>query len=89
VYGGNRGHESLVIYAVDTDSGRLRYVGHQPTLGRTPRNFAIDPAGTFLLVGNQDSDTIVTFRVDQATGTLEHVSTTDVPTPVCLKIITL
>lgn len=90
IYGGNRGHDSLVIYAVDPQTGHLSYVGHQPTKGETPRNFAIDPTGTYMLVGNQDSNTIVTFRINQQTGSLEetgHVAT--VPTPVCLKMITL
>lgn len=90
IYGGNRGHDSLVIYAVDDVTGRLTYIGHQSTLGNTPRNFAIDPSGTYLLVGNQDSDTIVTFRIDRYSGHLMptgHVAS--VPTPVCLKLITL
>jgi 6-phosphogluconolactonase len=88
LYGGNRGHDSLVIYAVDAQTGQLTYVGHQPTLGRTPRNFAIDPSGTLLLVGNQDSDTIATFRIDAETGLLAHTGhLASVPTPVCLKMI--
>lgn len=90
IYAGNRGHDSLAIYAVDPDTGMMRYVGHQPTGGNTPRNFAIDPTGAFMLVGNQDSDTIVIFRIDQATGTLTptgHVA--EAPTPSCLKLITL
>ncbi|MBN8635099.1 MAG: lactonase family protein [Anaerolineae bacterium] len=90
VYGGNRGHDSLVIYAADSETGRLTYVGHQPTLGQTPRNFAIDPTGTYMLVGNQDSDTIVIFRINQETGTLDPTGqVASVPTPVCLKLITL
>ena len=48
----------------------LSPVGWEPTQGKTPRFFALDPSGTFLYAANQDSDTIVTFRVDQATGKL-------------------
>jgi 6-phosphogluconolactonase len=88
LYGGNRGHDSLVIYAIDPSSGKLSYVGHQSTLGQTPRNFAIDPTGTFLLAANQDSDTIVTFRIDRETGLLHETGfVAEVPTPVCLKMI--
>ncbi len=88
LYGANRGHDSLVIYAVNEENGRLTYVGHQLTQGKTPRNFAIDPTGTFLLVANQDSDTIVTFRINQETGQLEETGqVVDVPTPVCLKFM--
>jgi 6-phosphogluconolactonase len=88
VYGSNRGHDSIAIFAVDRETGRLSTVGHEPTGGATPRNFVIDPTGTFLLVANQDSDTVVTFRVDQETGKLVatgHVA--QVPTPVCLRTL--
>jgi 6-phosphogluconolactonase len=88
VYGSNRGHDSIVVFAVDEDTGELTYVDHEPTQGREPRSFVIDPSGTFLLAANQHSDTIVTFRVDQQTGRL--ISTgrvAEVPTPVCLKML--
>ena len=88
VYGSNRGHDSIVIFAISERTGKLTYVGHEPTQGKTPRNFAIDPTGTFLLAANQNSDTIVTFRIAQPTGKLlptGHI--THVPTPVCLKMI--
>lgn len=85
VYGSNRGHDSIAIFAIDEGSGRLTVVGHESTRGKTPRNFNIDPTGTFLLAANQNSNTIVTFRIDQETGRLtptEHV--TEVPAAVCL-----
>ena len=86
VYGSNRGHDSLVVFAIDPATGRLTLVGHTPTGGRTPRNFALDPTGTFLLAANQDSSTIVTFRIDPASGTLTPTGqVTEVPAPVCIK----
>ena len=60
VYASNRGHDSIVIYRIDPLAGRLGYVGHEPTQGKTPRSFGIDPTGRFLLVANQDSDSVVT-----------------------------
>ena len=86
VYGSNRGHDSVAIFAIDPPSGRLTPAGHQSTGGRTPRNFAIDPTGTFLLAANQDTDNIVTFRIDADTGALEPMGhEVSVPMPVCLK----
>jgi 6-phosphogluconolactonase len=88
VYGSNRGHDSIVIYRIHQRTGKLTYVGHEPTRGKTPRSFGIDPAGRFLLAANQDSDTIVTFRIEPRTGKLlptGHV--TQVPTPVCVKFL--
>jgi 6-phosphogluconolactonase len=85
VYASNRGHDSIVVCAVDGKSGELSTVQHQSTLGKWPRNFAIDPSGRFLLVANQRSDTIVVFNIDQEKGTLAPAGQkVDVPAPVCL-----
>ena len=46
VYGSNRGHDSIAIFKVDPGTGKLTAAGHEPTLGKNPRNFAIDPTGT-------------------------------------------
>lgn len=88
VYGSNRGHDSIAIFAVEEESGRLTAVGHQSTEGRTPRNFFIDPTGKWLFAGNQSSDTIVLFAIDAATGELEPAGTViDVPSPVCIRML--
>ena len=87
VYASNRGHDSLAIFAVDPDTGRLSVVGHESTQGVAPRAFIIDPSSSMLLVANQDTDTVVTFWIDQDCGTLQatgHVAA--VPTPVCLQL---
>ena len=88
VYGSNRGHDSIAIFAVDGESGQLTSLGHVSTLGRTPRNFALDPTGDMLLAANQDSNTIVSYFVEQESGQLKatgHII--PVPSPVCVKIV--
>jgi 6-phosphogluconolactonase len=86
VYGSNRGHDSIVVYQVDQNTGFLNYLGNEPTKGKTPRNFVLDPGGSFLFVANQDSSTIVTFRIDPDTGKLNATGkVTESPSPVCLK----
>jgi 6-phosphogluconolactonase len=90
IYGSNRGHDSIVIFEIDEATGRLTYADHEPTQGKTPRNFAIDPTGNFLLAANQNTDNIVIFRIDQQTGKLTATGhTVEVPTPVCLKMVCL
>ena len=69
VYGSNRGHDSVTIFAADPE-GLLRVVGWQPTQGRTPRFIGLDPAGHFLYAANEQDDTVVTFRVDGNSGKL-------------------
>jgi 6-phosphogluconolactonase len=85
VYGSNRGHDSIVIFAVDPGSGELDLVGWEPTQGGFPRNFNIDPSGSLLLAANQNTNTIVSFYIHPQTGRLrptKHITTT--PTPVCI-----
>jgi 6-phosphogluconolactonase len=90
LYGSNRGHDSIVIYRIDEETGRLSLIGHESTRGQFPRNFAIDPTGDFLLAANQNSNNIVGFRIDQETGLLEPTGEeTRVPTPVCIKFLPL
>jgi 6-phosphogluconolactonase len=89
LYASNRGNvNNLAIYQVDQHTGKLTLVGHQPVKGKTPRNFIIDPTGKFLLVANQDSGNVVTFRIDQETGKLEDTGIeSSIPSPVCLKFL--
>lgn len=82
VYGSNRGHNSLMVFSVDQWSGTLEQIGAVSTNGRTPRQFAL--AGDFVLVGNQDSNSISVFRRDPDNGLLHQASQTDAPTPVCI-----
>ncbi|MCS6863066.1 MAG: lactonase family protein, partial [Abditibacteriales bacterium] len=46
LYGSNRGHDSIAIYSIDQNTGRLSLVNIVSTQGKTPRNFGIDPTGT-------------------------------------------
>lgn len=88
LYGSNRGHDSIAIYAIDESAGTLSLVGHQPTMGKWPRNFAIDPTGAWLLAANQESDSIVLFRIEPATGRLSPTGqTAAVSMPACLKFL--
>lgn len=88
LYGSNRGHDSLAMYEVDASTGRLSLIGIESTRGENPRNFGIDPTGTFVLVGNQSTDTVTTFRLDHATGRLIDIGQiAEVPAAVCLKMV--
>ncbi|NJK96018.1 MAG: lactonase family protein, partial [Bacteroidales bacterium] len=86
LYATNRGEiNTIAMYSIGED-GKLTLLGHQPVKGRTPRSFAIDPTGSFLLVANQDSDNVVTFKIDPKTGKLIDTGIeSKIPTPVCIK----
>jgi 6-phosphogluconolactonase len=85
VYGSNRGHDSIAIWEVEDANGELRPAGHEPTRGKTPRGFSLDPTGSWLLVANQESDTIVPFRRDPNSGLLTNPGpVTQTPSPVAI-----
>src|SRR5215208_3472816 len=75
VYGLNRGHDSIAIWSITGQRGEIELVGHEPTRGKNPRHFSLDPTGDWLLVANQDSDSVVTFRRDLNTGRLTAAGT--------------
>jgi len=90
LYGSNRGHDSIVIFAIDQKTGKLEYVDHRSVNGKTPRNFMIDPTGKFLLAANQDSNNIVVFKIDKETGKLKTNGVeVKVSKPVCLKMMSI
>jgi 6-phosphogluconolactonase len=88
VYGSNRGHDSIALFAVDPERGTLRLVENISTQGKTPRNFNLDPTGTYLFAANQDTDNVVIFRVDPDTGHLTPTGQVlSVPSPVCVRFV--
>ncbi len=91
LYASNRANaNSIAIFKVNQKNGKLSFVGHQSTLGKTPRNFNVDPSGNYLLVANQNSDEIVVFRRDRETGLLTDTKNRiQVGKPVCLKWVGL
>jgi 6-phosphogluconolactonase len=82
LYGSNRGHNSIVQFAIDPASGRLTLVGHEGRGIAKPRNFHIDPSGRVLLVANQDSASVTLFRIDGTSGRLAPAGE---PVPAGLK----
>jgi 6-phosphogluconolactonase len=88
VYGSNRGHDSIVVYQRDPDTGNLTLLQHAPAGGSTPRHFKIDPSGRWLLCAHQDSNTISVLSLDPETGLLgEPANTVPCPRPICIHFM--
>ena len=89
LYTSNRdSSNTIAIFKIDQLSGKLYLSGHQSTMGKTPRNFNLDPSGNFLLVANQNSDSVVVFKINHQTGLLTDTGQRiDVGNPVCIKWI--
>lgn len=91
LYASNRAEaNTIAIFSINQNNGKLSLIGHQSTMGKTPRNFNFDPTGNFLLVANQNSDVIVVFKINRETGLLTDTGNRiDVGKPVCLKWISM
>jgi 6-phosphogluconolactonase len=89
LYASNRaGIDTISAFSTDPVQGAIKLRNEYPTMGKTPRNFAIDPTGKFLVAANQESGNIVIFRIDPITGTLSPTGeVTEVPAPVCLTFL--
>lgn len=71
LYGSERRTSTLVGYRIDPEKGTLSLVGRYPT-ETTPRGFAIDPRGKFLLSAGLDSHHMTIYAI-RANGSLEPV----------------
>lgn len=84
LYASNRGHNSLAIFSINAKEGSLQLIGHESVRGDWPRNFALSPDDSFLLVANQRSNNLISFQRNKATGKLTFVQEIAAPTPVCI-----
>lgn len=91
VYVSNRDpYNSIAIFAIDPQTRALKAVGHQAQGIKTPRNFAIEPTGQYMLVANQSGGNVLVFKIDQTTGLLTPTGkSVEVPSPVCVRFVPL
>lgn len=71
----NRGHQSITVFRVKNKGskrGELQTVGCFHTRGETPRHFQFDNSGQYLLVANQDSNSIAVFNFNLSNGQLKY-----------------
>ena len=85
LYATNRGTANTISCFKIKEDGTLKLVQTISTLGKGPRNFAIDPSGNFVLVAHQYSNEVVVFRRNKTKGTLTDTNQRiKVCSPVCL-----
>lgn len=82
------GPDTIGIFAIDPDKGTLTVVD-QPLSGAImPRNFAIDPTGSYFLVAHQYSNDVIVFKIDPATGKLAKTGNEiKLDVPVCIVFV--
>jgi 6-phosphogluconolactonase len=80
LYIGNRGHDSIAAFAVDPTDGRLTTLEVHKSGGKCPRNFNFDQSGRYMVVGNQDSNSLNVFEIEED-GQLTETDRLSLPSP--------
>ncbi len=87
LYAANRGDDSITVFGVNPETGRLTYVEREPIRGSHPRCFNLDPSGKWLLAAGRNSNTISVFRIDAQTGRLVYnEQIVNSPAPICIEM---
>jgi 6-phosphogluconolactonase len=88
VYASNRGHDSIAVFNVNPETGKLTFIAAQGQGVKWPRNFVLDPTGAWLLVGNEQGNSITVYSVDPETGELHPTENRlETPKPSCLRFL--
>ncbi|MAT16374.1 MAG: 6-phosphogluconolactonase [Planctomyces sp.] len=74
LYASNRGHDSLAMYSVNSETGKLTSLGQVPTEA-WPREFGLDPQGKFVYSAGQNSHKLAAYEINRETGELQQFAT--------------
>ena len=84
----NRGHDSIALYAVNVETGRLTLKNVAKLTGKFPRDFELMPGEKFMVVGHKMSDEIQVYRFDRDAFTLTPAGAPiAVWRPLCFKFL--
>ncbi|QDV83487.1 lactonase family protein [Stieleria magnilauensis] len=87
-YVSNRGHNSIAVFRIDASNGDIEWIENESIRGEVPRGFGIDPSGKFVVVANQNSDNVVSLKIDGESGALSPTgSEITVGTPVNVRFL--
>lgn len=87
LYASVRGNNEIHVFSVLNEGATLKEIQRISTLGNWPRFFIMDPTENFVLVGNERSNSIVSFERNVQTGMLRYNDSVFAPTPTCFIFI--
>ena len=68
LFGSNRGHDSIAAYDIEPDTGKMSLLAISRLVGKSPRDFEFMPGGNFVLLGHENSNELMSYAYDKATG---------------------
>jgi len=90
LYLSNRKFDSITVYSIDQETGKLSMTQNIPTLGAQPRFIMATPDGKEVWAANELSDTITIFDVNPSDGKLAYSGVqVQTESPVCAAIKTI
>ena len=88
LYCTNRGHNSIALFSINVDNGKIEFVERYSSQGKLPRNFSIDPTSKWMIVTNHGSDNAPVFKINPETGKLTLTENTiEVSNPFCIQFL--
>jgi 6-phosphogluconolactonase len=86
LYASTRGHDSVSVFRIDPETGKLTFAEREAIRGSHPRSVNLDPKGNWLLAAGRDSNTISAFQIDPKTGGLVYSGKiVNSPAPICVE----
>ena len=83
LYVSNRKHDSVTVFTLDQENGRMSWLQNIATEGVQPRFITVSPDGSQLLAANELSDTIRIFDVEEDGHLANSGVTVATESPVC------
>jgi len=78
---------SVASFRIDQADGQLERLGLASTGGDGPRGLAIDPSGRFLLAGDEGSDSVVAFMLENSGRVDKRHLVCELPAPACIAFV--
>ncbi|MGN0373374.1 MAG: lactonase family protein [Enterocloster sp.] len=83
LYVSNRKHDSVTVYALDQETGRMTMIQNVKTGGEQPRFITVTPDGRQLLAANELTDTISCFDIEEDGRLKDSGTVIRAESPVC------
>ena len=84
IFVSNRGENTISIFKIDR-FGKLQNIGYFSTRGKTPRDFNIVSNGRILVVANQDSNEVLTFKINYKKNEVINLDQIRIEQPICVE----
>lgn len=87
LYASNRGHNSIAVFKIKKD-GTLDRIQIQGEGIDFPRDFIITPDGKWMIIGNKNAGSVISYSVDKKTGMLSPTGYSfQIPQPLAFVIL--